>query len=529
MYKSIHIVFWSLAFFSVIELQAQDTALYMSNSASDALILQKLDEISVLRSTEIPKFDHHTSFAPYRDEIAWNAPIVDSSKPPKPRGYIYRKLILENFIEIDTGDFYLAINPAFDFQGGMDQQDPSNERLYVNTRGLSIQGKIGKNLTFFSRFYENQAFLPAYLDSFVSRHDVVPGQGRIKPFKTTGYDYAMATGVVSFSANKRLNIQIGNGKHFLGDGYRSLALSRNSFSYPFLKVTSWFGPFQYTNLFMGLQNLNVPLQTSAETQPRFQRKIGTMHHLDWAINQYLTIGVFEQMIWGASDSRGKFEMNADAWSFINPIPFIRPLQYGLSDENNVLLGVNGKIMWPKKTELYGQLVLDDANGGKNGIQLGVKSWAIKNLSVRAEFNHVEPFTYGHTDSTRNFAHFNQALAHPLGAGFSEIHGSLSYFFKGFFVVVLANYATYDFDKGINHWGKDIFKSDNSKSTGKNLREANTLLYQKVRVGYQINRVTGMQISLGAINRQENSVDGVDKMQYVFLSFSTNIPSRMYDF
>ena len=527
------IIFIAFAVCSLSLAHGQDSILTLGNASSDALFLKELDGLTKLRRKEITRFNLHSSFEPEISRFALHAtkgtPAIGSEKPTKSRGYLYRKLKLEHFIKIDTGDFYLLVNPAFNFEAGKDLLDESGKQLYVNTRGLSLHGKIGRNVSFYSRLYENQAFLPTYLDDFVSEYDVVPGQGRIKPFKETGYDYAMASGVVSFSPNKRLNIQFGNGKQFLGDGYRSLALSRNAFNYPFIKFTSWFGPLQYTNLFMSLQNLNVVLPTSAVTERRFQKKIGTIHHLDWAINDHFTIGVFEQMIWGASDSGGKFEVNEDALSFINPIPFIRPMQYGLSDENNVLLGMNCKVMWPSKTMFYGQLIIDDLKTNKNGLQLGIKSWAINRLTWRLEFNQVMPCTYAHTDSTRNFAHYNQALAHPLGAGFSELSSSASYSFRDFFIVLRANYASYYDDEGQYHWGTNIFKSDNDKSGSRSLAKMATLWYQSVRVGYELNPVTGMRISLGFNNRIEKTMGSAGKAQYVFLSFSTNIPNRIYDF
>jgi len=513
--------------------QGQDSILTLGNVSSDAEFLKELDGFTALRRKEIRRFDLHTSFEPdiihSRLHAAERIRDIGPGKSNKSRGYLYRKLRLEHFIKIDTGDFYLLVNPAFNYEAGKDLIDESGEQLYVNTRGLSFHGSVGSNVSFYSRLYENQAFFPAYLDDFVAEYGVVPGQGRIKTFKETGYDYAMSSGVISFSPNKRLNIQFGNGKQFLGDGYRSLALSRNAFNYPFVKFTAWFGPVQYTNLYMSLQNLNVILPTSAVTERRFQKKIGTIHHLDWAINDQITIGIFEQMIWGSSDSRGKFEMDADAWSFLNPVPFIWPIQYGLSDENNVLLGMNSKVMLPSKTMIYGQLVIDDLKANKNGFQLGVKSWSIKRLTWRLEFNQVSPCTYAHSDSTRNFAHYNQPIAHPLGAGFSELSSIVQYSFRDFFVVLRANYTNYYDDEDQYHWGTDIFRSDNSKSRPLSSAKMATLLYQSIRVGYEVNRVTGMRISMGFNNRTEKTVGGVGETQYVFLSFSANIPDRIYDF
>jgi len=454
--------------------------------------------------------------------------VVDTSAASKSRGYFYRKLRKEHFIKVDTTDFILMIDPSLNLESWVDLEDVSPKPSYVNTRGLTVSGKIGEHVIFETNFYENQAFLPDYLDKFVARFDVVPGQGRVKTFKESGYDYSMASGMVSVRAAKWLNLQFGNGKHFLGDGYRSLALSRNAFNYPFAKFTTWFGPFQYTNLFMGLQNLNVVLPTSTGTERRFQPKIGTLHHLDWAVNKRLTIGVFEQIIWGKSKSEGKLELNSEVLSFVNPIPFIRPLQYGFSGSNNVLIGLNWKIALPKRIDIYGQLVLDDVNSGKNGFQIGAKTRGVSRLYLGVEFNQVAPYTYAHRDSTRNFAHYNQPLAHPLGAGFSEVNGRVSYLIQDFFLRMRASYATYDDDENVFHWGKDIFVSDNSKSTELIQPSRASLTYMSARIGYMINYTTGMQISLGFINRIEKAVGG-GETQYAFISFSTKIPERIYDF
>ena len=475
-----------------------------------------------------PKADH-TYFGVRKDDFSkFGLELSDADDSSKSRGYFYRKLRKEHFIKIDTTDFILMIDPSLNFEGWVDLEESSPKPSYVNTRGLTVSGKIGEKLIFETSFYENQAFLPSYLDSFVSRFGVVPGQGRVKEFKESGYDYSMASGMVAFQAAKWLNIQLGNGKNFVGDGYRSLALSRNAFNYPFIKLTSWFGRFQYTNLFMGLQNLNVVLPTSTATEPRFQRKIGTFHHLDWAVNKRLTIGVFEQIIWGKSKSSGKIELNSEVLSFVNPLPFIRPLQYGFAGSNNVLIGLNWNVALPKETDIYGQFVLDDTKGGKNGFQIGAKTRGIRGLYLGLEFNQVAPYTYGHTDSTRNFAHYNQPLAHPLGAGFSEVSGRVSYLINGFFLKMRASYATYDDDENVFHWGKDIFLSDNSKSNVFIEPTKATLQYQSAQIGYILNYTTGMQISLGFINRIEKAVGG-GEMQYAFLSFSTKIPERIYDF
>ena len=62
-------------------------------------------------------------------------------------------------------------------------------------------------------------------------------------------------------------------------------------------------------------------------------------------------------------------------------------------------------------------------------RLGVKyvdAFNIKNLDLQFETNRVRPYTYSHFDSVANYTHYNQPLAHPLGANFQEYIGILKY-------------------------------------------------------------------------------------------------------
>ena len=66
---------------------------------------------------------------------------------------------------------------------------------------------------------------------------------------------------------------------------------------------------------------------------------------------------------------------------------------------------------------------------KWGIQLGAKyidAFGISNLDLQIEHNRVRPFTYSHRDSVANYTHYNQPLAHPLGANFREYIGIARY-------------------------------------------------------------------------------------------------------
>src|SRR5213078_2100497 len=56
----------------------------------------------------------------------------------------------------------------------------------------------------------------------------------------------------------------------------------------------------------------------------------------------------------------------------------------------------------------------------------IDAFGIKNLDLQLETNRVRPFTYSHYDSISNYTHYNQPLAHPLGANFQEFIGIINY-------------------------------------------------------------------------------------------------------
>ncbi|HIA37350.1 MAG TPA: hypothetical protein EYN89_11620 [Flavobacteriales bacterium] len=231
--------------------EAQQVPAFL-NRSHDLLLSQTLS------STDT---NAHTSFKPCFEEIVKRETL--GSPHDKRRSLIYRKLKEEHLFIVDTAGFYLTIDPVFCLELGADKKDTSNfgdmTQLFKNTRGILIRGSIGEKVSFISSFYENQAFLPNYLSDFGAKYDVIPGQGRFKRFKDSGFDYAMASGLISLNLTKFMNVQFGTGKNFIGDGYRSLAISDNAFNYPYLKVTTTFWKFRYTNLFTSFQNLNVEM------------------------------------------------------------------------------------------------------------------------------------------------------------------------------------------------------------------------------------------------------------------------------
>ena len=188
----------------------------------------------------------HTSVKPFLfsndDTLFFN-----SFKPLTSSKLLIYNFLNSNFISTRENDYYLALNPLFHFEIGKD-----NNRRYINTRGFEVKGTIGSKLSFYSSFYENQMLLPDYINTFIENHsNVVPGVGIAKhtSLKDGLIDLYYSSGYINYNINSFFDIQLGHGKNFIGDGYRTMFISDNAFNYPYLKVTTDVWKLKYINLF----------------------------------------------------------------------------------------------------------------------------------------------------------------------------------------------------------------------------------------------------------------------------------------
>ena len=330
-----------------------------------------------------------------------------------------------NLYEVHVKDFDLIVNPVIQLQ--YSKEKDNDETLFLNSRGVAIRGRIASKIGFAASIIDNQERDPLYVQQRVNKFQGVPGAGYYKNFKGTGYDYFDARGYFTFNAAKYIDIAFGYDRNFIGNGYRSLFLSDFSNNTLFLKLNTRIWKFNYQNLFMELHT----------AEPRgpdrlLPKKYGVFHHLDVNINKRLNIGLFEGIIFGRSN---RFE-----FGYLNPVIFYRSIEQQNGSFDNSVAGIDFKLNALKSFQFYGQFLLDEFNlkqikkndgwwANKWGVQLGAKyidAFGIKNLDLQVEHNRVRPFTYSHNDSVANYTHYNQPLAHPLGANFSEFIGIACY-------------------------------------------------------------------------------------------------------
>lgn len=496
-----------------------------------------------------PGAGFHTSIRPYRySDVARlvNPDTLAVKGMEQRKSWGGRKLFDENFLRLDSTEFQLYLDPLFAFDAGKDFSRPQN--TWTNSRGLQVFGSIGKKVSFYTAFWENQAQFVSYVDSFVRNQNVVPGQGRVKPFGN-GFDYAWASGYVSYSPSRFFNFQAGNDKQFIGNGYRSLLLSDNAFNNPFLKITTSVWRLKYVNLFTAFQNVGSAANSGLGG---YQKKYGSFHYLDINIGKRLNVGLFEAVIWQSVDTTGQrrqFDVN-----YFNPIIFYRPVEYSLGSPDNVLLGLNASFIFMKNNVLYGQLMLDEFSlkevragngwwGNKQGFQLGVKIFNLfgaSGLSAQSEFNYVRPYTYGHYVATQSYTHFAQPLAHPLMANFMESVNFLRFRHKRFSVEGKILLAQYGADSAGSQVGHNIFapvaETYNQPTSvpsiygNRTLQGVkNTLLYTDLTVGYLINRRTNMRVELSISKRIQHNPYVTQTTNWVWFGIRTALPNRYYDF
>ncbi|MBK7966885.1 MAG: hypothetical protein IPK10_17575 [Bacteroidetes bacterium] len=452
--------------------------------------------------------------------------------------WIGRKIFTEHLLQVEEEDFRLYLDPVFEFLGGQDQENDRN--FHTNTRGVWASGSIGKRFGFNATFYENQSFFPLYLDSAARKSRVVPGQGRVKKFETSAFDYAFSTGTINFQLNKHFTFEFGQDRHFIGDGYRSLLLSDNAFHYPYFKIITDFWKIRYVNLFMQLRNLE---RIDQNDEYPFQSKYASMHYLDVDIGKHLTVGLFESVIWHADSTAPRgFDIG-----YMNPFIFLRPVEFSIGSPDNVLMGLNLKVKLNSKNLLYGQVMLDEflfdnvvSNKGwwanKQGIQAGFKSvdvFGVKTLFLQGELNYVRPYTYQHRDELGSYSHHRGALAHPLGANFWEMVGIDKYTYKRWNFDARLSYAEVGYDSSGSNWGQNIFLSYNTRvqefgnEVGQGLKTK--LMWANLNISFLLNPNNRMNVFVNVASRSAVQPNKTENTILIQGGFRTNLFNRYYDF
>lgn len=379
-----------------------------------------------------------------------------------------------NLFEVNNKYFHLRVNPLFHFSMA-DAQDDS-QPIFLNRRGVAVRGGVDDRIYFSFDILETQARFPNYVNYYFDKFKALPGQGFVKSYKSVlfdinqGFDYLNGQGYVGFNFTPHVGLQFGYGRNFIGDGYRSMLLSDFANNYLYLKFNWQVGRFHYQNIFTELIQ-GTPRSVAGDRL--LPKKYMAAHYLSYNITPNFNVGLFEAVTFSRTD---RFEFH-----YLLPVMLYRTLEQGLGSPDNVMIGITSKWNLWQRFQLYGQLVFDEFKfselildnqgwwGNKVGAQLGLKYinvLGVDHLDAQIEYNSALPFTYTHREGVANYVHYNQNLAHPLGANFRELVFLVRHqFLKRFELEARLINATFGEDEVASNVGSNLLLPSNNRTTG----------------------------------------------------------------
>ena len=420
--------------------------------------------------------------------------------------WLGRKLFRENLVIIKAQDLYLTMDLVMNFEAGKDLAGSDDQKLFTNTRGILVQGNITDKVYFRTDFYETQSYFPTYVDSMIKASGVIPGQGKAKKFKTDGYDYPLVTGIVNYQASKNVNIQFGQDKMFIGNGYRSLFLSDNAAPFLYLQfgLNLFENKLNYHANWASLQTLDKVHSGNAKGDDLFVKKQANFNYLTFKPNPKIEVGAFEGVMWERWNEHSS-NQPFDAM-FLNPIPFLTTAVKSSDTLVSSILGINAFIKPLRHTAFYGQFSYGVKNGG-TGFQVGAKMFDlahVKGLNFQLEYNLVGSGIYGTENKYTDYFQYNQPLTVQQMEDFTELIFIGSYRYKR---VLLSLKGT------IAHVNKSV-------------GQGRLIDNYEANVAYIFNPITNLMVNLGVRYRDD---DLMGQTNWVYFGLKTNLRNLYYDF
>ncbi len=393
---------------------------------------------------------------------------------------------------------------------------------------------------------------PLYLRTRTDNLGVVP-EGEVWHRNHNGYHYVDINGYLSLNGGKHFNFQIGHGKNFIGNGYRSMLLSDQAGNSTYGKITTSIWRIKYVILYSAYKDIN---QTQSRKYSDFLTKYSTTHYLSWNLTKWLNVGLFESVVWRPSDTlveRG-FDVN-----YLNPVIFLRPVEFSTGSSDNSLLGLNLSAKVTDRFQVYGQFIIDEFIaenffrdvgdmfkkqkdpqagwwGNKYAWQLGVKSFdvfGLKGVGFQTECNLIRPFSYSHSNPTQNYGHMNSSLAHPRGANLIETITFVNYQKKNWFFEAYFQYLDQGISTDTINYGDDIYRSYADRENeyghfvgqGAQGRTINT----GIRASYLIYPFNNLRLFTGINYRwhDHRAISRNESMQFE-IGISSRLFNRYYD-
>ena len=510
--------------------------------------INSIDSLSDMDTDDLTKMDLKNIEYIYKDNFEFDDEHTEVTENPKLK-FLYKHPA--HLISAKVPHFAFSVDPAIQIRLGGSLTDETGTKKdkfkFLTSKGFEIRGQVDDIFGFYAMFLSEQGNFPNYVQNYIRQSQTPPGAGYWKEYKRNGYDYFLAKGYVTITPTKHFHMQFGYDNNFIGDGIRSMFLSDFGANYLFLKLNTNVWKFNYQNIFAEL----------TKYYPRggdrlLTKKYMAMHHLSINVTKNVNIGVFESVMFRRENN---FELQ-----YLNPIIFYRSIEQALGSPDNAFLGFDFKINIPKHVQIYSQFLLDEFNfskefstpgksklyslfhprkwwGNKFAAQLGIKyidAFGVDHLDLQLEANIIRPYTYSHYDTVTSWTHYNQPLAHPLGANFKELIFQVNYQpLQKLFLSSRFIYTNKGEDNDTTNWGGNplkvygTFEREYGNVTGQGVN-AKTFYVDFVAT-YEVWH--NIFVDLTYVYRKKKSQDVARNMQthYLNLNMRWSIPYRRFDF
>lgn len=347
----------------------------------------------------------------------------------------------------------ISVGVIGSLSGGF-QMSPKTQPVGTGFIGLNVRLDNVKNWSADAGYSLVGGLPPQYLRDYADSLRIIPGEGYAVNDGNGLYHTHYTYGHLSYSNGKHFHFEIGKGKHFWGDGYRSMILSDNASSYPYARITTKIWKLKYTNLWTQMRDLS-----NGRTLANARIKYTAMHALSFNAARKFNFSIYEMVVWQDRDTMSHRTLDIN---YLNPIIFYRPIEYSVGSPDNVILAASVKFRPKRWIQVYGQFVLDEFNlkqfqgnkkwwANKLAGQLGIKVFdvVIPNLNLQTELNVARPFTYTHGSPIQSWTHLNQSLAHPMGCNFIEWVNFIRYDIGNWKLQEQFTWAAFGRDRDVN--------------------------------------------------------------------------------
>lgn len=496
-------------------------------------------------STYSPERDKNDGFQLLKGERSGDFTLLKNRRPILKHFYKNEA----DLFRLDLPSFSLRINPILGL--GFGKEQGGAYPIFQNTRGVEVRSIIDDRVYMYMTVLENQQRFLNYLRKKITDYRAIPGHGLYKnydsPFfdKIRGYDFLNAQGYLGYRMSKHVSAELGHGRHFIGDGIRSLLLSDYGHNYFYFKLNTNVWKLNYQNIFAELSPISSKQVSGDQLLPK---KYMATHFLSFTPTSNLEFGLFESVVFSRADH---FELQ-----YLNPVILYRSVEQWIGSPDNVLLGFSARYNLLNRHQFYGQVIFDEfkfdeitGNAGwwanKYGLQAGVKTlniFGVSHLDLQYEFNKVRPYTYAHrgqisaeiNQSLSSYSHYNQPLAHPLGANFIE-HIIQAHYkpTSRLYLDARMSYARYGLDEAGVSYGQNILRptddrltdDDNTTTQG----QATDVLGFYIHADYEL--FHDFYLGMEYVNRMQDSESEANNFetQYVGLSLRYNFNRTLRDF